>query len=72
MSGLIIAEYQFRERTKCGLMPKNPAMVKTIVTTNMADPLAADYNVNLIEVLTGSSSSVSRSSSSSRIIHTIS
>ena len=53
MSGLIIAEYQFRERTKCGLMPKNPAMVKTIVTTNMADPLAADYNVNLIEVLTG-------------------
>jgi phosphoglucomutase len=24
MSGLIIAEYQFRERTKCGLMPKNP------------------------------------------------
>ena len=34
-------------------MPKNPAMVKTIVTTNMADPLAADYNVNLIEVLTG-------------------
>ena len=53
MSGLIIAEYQFRERAKCGLMPKNPAMVKTIVTTNMADPLAADYNVNLIEVLTG-------------------
>ena len=53
MSGLIIAEYHFRERTKCGLMPKNPAMVKTIVTTNMADPLAADYNVNLIEVLTG-------------------
>lgn len=53
MSGLIIAEYQFRERTKCGLMPKDPAMVKTIVTTNMADPLAADYNVNLIEVLTG-------------------
>lgn len=37
MSGLIIAEYQFRERAKCGLMPKNPAMVKTIVTTNMAD-----------------------------------
>ena len=28
-------------------------MVKTIVTTNMADPIAADYNVKLIEVLTG-------------------
>ena len=34
-------------------MPANPAMVKTIVTTNMADPIAADYNVKLIEVLTG-------------------
>lgn len=53
MSGIVISEYQFRERTKCGRMPENPAMVKTIVTTNMADPLTADYNVKLIEVLTG-------------------
>lgn len=32
---------------------KNPAMVKTIVTTDMADPLTKEYNVKLMEVLTG-------------------
>lgn len=53
MSGMLIAEYILRERTKLSLMPKNPALVKTIVTTNMADPIAEKYNVKLIEVLTG-------------------
>ena len=53
MSGMLIAEYILRERTKLGLMPENPALVKTIVTTNMADPIAEKYNVELIEVLTG-------------------
>ena len=53
MSGMLIAEYILRERTATGTMPANPAMVKTIGTTNMADPIAADYNVKLIEVLTG-------------------
>ena len=53
MSGMLIAEYILRERTATGTMPANPAMVKTIVTTNMADPITADYHVKLIEVLTG-------------------
>ena len=53
MSGMLIAEYILRERTKMGTMPENPALVKTIVTTNLADPIAADYNVHLVEVLTG-------------------
>ncbi len=53
MSGMLIAEYILRERTKNGTMPENPALVKTIVTTNMADPIAAKYNVKLIEVLAG-------------------
>ncbi len=53
MSGMLIAEYILRERTKLNVMPENPAMVKTIVTTNMADPIAKKYNVKLIEVLTG-------------------
>lgn len=34
-------------------MPTNPALVETIVTTDMAKIIAADYNVKLIEVLTG-------------------
>jgi len=53
MSGMLIAEYILRERTKTGTMPSNPALVKTIVTTNLADPITEKYGVKLIEVLTG-------------------
>ncbi|MBP3604509.1 MAG: phospho-sugar mutase [Lachnospiraceae bacterium] len=53
MSGMLIAEYILRERTATGTMPANPALVSTIVTTNMAAAIAADYNVKFIEVLTG-------------------
>ncbi len=53
MSGMLIAEYILRERTATGTMPEDPALVKTIVTTNMAKAIAADYGVALLEVLTG-------------------
>lgn len=53
MSGMLIAEYILRERTATNTMPKNPAMIKTIVTTNMADLIAEAYQTRLIEVLTG-------------------
>ncbi|MCR4798140.1 MAG: phospho-sugar mutase [Lachnospiraceae bacterium] len=53
MSGMLIAEYILRERTLEKTMPPHPALVETIVTTDMAKVIAADYNVNLIEVLTG-------------------
>ena len=53
MSGMLIAEYLLREKSLTGTMPENPALVKTIVTTNMADVLTKDYGVSQIEVLTG-------------------
>ena len=53
MSGMLLAEYQLRERAAAGIMPANPAMVTTIVTTNMTFPIAESYGVKLIEVLTG-------------------
>ncbi len=53
MSGMLIAEYVLREHAKKGTMPANPAMVTTIVTTNMTFPIAESYGVKLIEVLTG-------------------
>lgn len=53
MSGMLIAQYILRERTKTGTMPENPALVETIVTTDMAKAIAADYHAALIEVLTG-------------------
>ena len=40
MSGMLIAEYILRERTKNGTMPENPALVETIVTTDMAKAIA--------------------------------
>lgn len=53
MSGMLIADYILSERTATGTMPKNPMLVKTIVTTNMADRIVKKYNVDLVEVLTG-------------------
>ena len=53
MSGMLIAEYIMRERKALGKMPENPALVKTIVTTNMSDAMTAYYGVDQIEVLTG-------------------
>lgn len=53
MSGMLIAWYLMSEKKATGTMPANPALVKTIVTTNMADRLANAFNVTLIEVLTG-------------------
>lgn len=53
MSGMLIAEYILKERIATGTMPKNPALVETIVTTDMAKVIAKAYDVTLIEVLTG-------------------
>ena len=53
MSGMLIAEYLLREKKATATMPENPALVTTIVTTNMTRPISEKYNVKLIEVLTG-------------------
>ena len=53
MSGMLIAEYLLRERTNTNTMPENPALVTTIVTTNMAKAITDDFGLKFIEVLTG-------------------
>lgn len=53
MSGVLIGEYLLREKKATGTLPKNVAVVETIVTTDMLKAIAADYSVSLIEVLTG-------------------
>lgn len=53
MSGMLIAEYILREKKVNGTLPNNGALVKTIVTTNMADAIVKEYGIQLIEVLTG-------------------
>ena len=53
MSGMLIGEYRISEEKKMGTLPSNGALVKTIVTTNLADAIADAYGLKLIEVLTG-------------------
>ena len=54
MSGCLLANYEISQRKAVnGSLPEDGALVKTIVTTNLADAIAKGYNVNLIEVLTG-------------------
>ena len=53
MSGMLIAEYILSQKKEKGILPDNGALVKTIVSTNLADVIAANYNLKLIEVLTG-------------------
>ena len=54
MSGCLLAEYEIgQRREKNGGLPADGALIKTIVTSNMADAIAKYYNIRLIEVLTG-------------------
>ena len=51
--GAMLFEYICAERTKLGTMPKQPVVIKTIVTTDLVKPIAEEYGVQLIDVLTG-------------------
>lgn len=53
MSGLLIAEYELSQKKERGEIPTNGALIKTIVSSNLADAIAREYNLKLIEVLTG-------------------
>lgn len=53
MSGMLILEYQLSQRKELGLLPKNGAVVTTIVSGKMAREAAKAYEVELIETLTG-------------------
>ena len=53
MSAMLIAEYILGQKAANGSMPKNPVLVESIVSTDMAKAIAAAYNVELVEVLTG-------------------
>ena len=54
MSGCLLANYELSQRKAVnGSLPEDGALIKTIVTTNLADAIAKGYGVNLIEVMTG-------------------
>ena len=52
-TGVLLFDFVCRMRRERGTMPQQPVAVKTIVTTPMAEAVARDYGVELINVLTG-------------------
>lgn len=53
MSGLLIAEYILSQKKEKNILPKNGALVTTIVSSNLAQAISKNYNIDFIEVLTG-------------------
>lgn len=54
MSGCLLADYEIGQMKELnGSLPEDGALIKTIVTSNLADEIAKHYNIKLIEVLTG-------------------
>ena len=53
MSGSLLCEYVLSQKQEKGLIPEDGQVIKSIVTTNLVDAVAAAYNVELVEVLTG-------------------
>lgn len=52
-TGLLLLDYLCAQRMKHGAMPADPVLIKTIVTTDMAERIAAHYGVRTVNVLTG-------------------
>lgn len=51
--GVLLANYIFLRKKETSTMPSNGALVKTIVTTELARALATSYGVTTFDVLTG-------------------
>ena len=53
MSAMLIAEYEISQKKDKGILPENGMIIKTIVSTNLTDEIAEEYDLDLVEVLTG-------------------
>ena len=53
MSGCLLAEYEISQVKELSGLPEDGALIKSIVSSNMADAIAAAYDIALVEVLTG-------------------
>ena len=53
MSGSLLCDYVLSQKQAAGKIPADGEVVKSIVTTNLVDAIAASYDCELIEVLTG-------------------
>ena len=51
--GALLMDYVIRSREEFGKMPKNPAIIRSIVTSNFGDAICNKHNIALVECLTG-------------------
>ncbi len=51
--GVLLLDFIARSRIQRGDLPKNPVAVSTIVSTDMTEPVAKEYGIQLVKVLTG-------------------
>ena len=51
--GVLLTDFLFSVRKANGTLPKKPVLVKTIVTTSLAEKVAANYDAEIFDVLTG-------------------
>lgn len=51
--GILLVDYISKTRKELGTMPENPVIVKSIVSSSLADAVAASHKVETINVLTG-------------------
>lgn len=52
-TGALLTDYILSQYTEKKTMPKNPVVIKTVVTTEMIRAITAYYGVEMMEVLTG-------------------
>lgn len=52
-TGVLLTEYMLSQKKQNDTMPQNPVVIKTVVTTEMAREITDNYDVELIDVLTG-------------------
>ena len=53
MSALLIAEYRISQMKEKGILPKDGMFITTVVSSDLAKAIAANYGLECIEVLTG-------------------
>ncbi|MBZ4663255.1 MAG: phospho-sugar mutase [Caloramator sp.] len=52
-TGALLTHYMLENLKATNTMPKNPVVIKTVVTTEFAKAICKDYGVEILDVLTG-------------------
>ncbi len=51
--GVLLTEYLLSRRKELGLLPENPVVIKSFVTTDLVSAVAKSYGASVVDLLTG-------------------